>query len=78
MPGPYNMWQLLARSARLEGFLIRDYFGRFPEGIAQMRQWLQSGQLRFREQIVDGLENSLDTFNRLFDGSHSGKLLVRL
>ncbi|MNF99555.1 putative NADP-dependent oxidoreductase YfmJ [compost metagenome] len=78
VPGPYNMWQLLARSARLEGFLIRDYFGRFPEGIAQMRQWLQSGQLRFREQIVDGLENSLDTFNRLFDGSHSGKLLVRL
>lgn len=78
VPGPYNMWQLLARSARLEGFLIRDYVSRFPEGIAQMRQWLQSGQLHFREQIVDGLENSLDTFNRLFDGSHSGKLLVRL
>lgn len=77
VPGPYNLWQILVHSARLEGFLIRDYFGRFPEGIAQMRAWLASGQIRFREQIVDGLENSLDAFNSLFDGRNSGKVLVR-
>lgn len=78
VPGPYNLWQILARSARFEGFLIRDYLGRFPEGIAQMREWLQSGQIGFREQIVDGLENSLDAFNYLFDGRNTGKLLVRV
>lgn len=78
VPGPYNLWQILARSARFEGFLIRDYLGRFPEGIAQMREWLQSGQISFREQIVDGLENSLDAFNYLFDGRNTGKLLVRV
>lgn len=78
VPGPYNLWQILVHSARFEGFLIRDYFGRFPEGIAQMREWLDSGQIRFREHIVDGLENSLDAFNSLFDGRNTGKVLVRL
>lgn len=78
VPGPYNLWQILVHSARFEGFLIRDYFSRFPEGIAQMREWLESGQIHFREQVVEGLENSLDAFNSLFDGRNTGKVLVRL
>ncbi|MCY1427134.1 putative NADP-dependent oxidoreductase YfmJ [compost metagenome] len=78
VPGPYNLWQILAHSARLEGFLIRDYFPRFGEGAAQMREWLLEGQIQFREQLVDGLDNCLPAFASLFDGSNTGKVVVRL
>lgn len=78
VPGPFNFWQILARSATVEGYLVSDYLDRFPEGIEQMRQWVGEGRIRFREQVVDGLENTLDAFNLLFEGRNEGKLLVRL
>ena len=78
VPGPYNFWQILARTVTLEGFLVSDYFDRFPEAIAQVRQWLAEGKITFREQIVDGLEHCLETFNLLFEGANNGKLIVRL
>jgi len=78
VPGPYNFWQILVRTVTLEGFLVSDYFDRFPEAIAQVRQWLDEGKVVFREQVVDGLEHCLDTFNLLFEGANNGKLIVRL
>lgn len=78
VPGPYNYWQILARTVTVEGFLVSDYFDRFPEAIAQVRQWLTEGKITFREQIVDGLEHCLDTFNLLFEGANNGKLIVSL
>ena len=77
-PGPRNLWQLLAKSARMEGFLIKDYVERFPEGIAAMAEWLQEGKLVHREHVVDGLENALEAFHMLFDGRNTGKLIVRI
>lgn len=77
-PGPYNLWQILAHSARLEGFLVRDYVSRFPEGIAQMKTWVSEGKILFKEHIEEGLEHALDTFHLLFDGSNQGKLILKL
>lgn len=78
VPGPFNFWQILARSATVEGYLVSDYLDQFPQGIAQMRQWVEEGRIVFKEQIIDGLENTLDAFNLLFEGRNEGKLLVRL
>lgn len=78
VPGPYNMWQILAHSARLEGFLVRDYVDRFPEGISQMKTWVAQGQIKYREHVEDGLENVLPVFSKLFDGRNEGKLILRI
>lgn len=77
-PGPKNLWQLVAESVRLEGFVVLSYVDRFPEGIAQLAEWLMAGKLNFKEEIVDGLDDILPTFLRLFDGSNQGKLIVRI
>ncbi|MFT4614958.1 MAG: NADPH-dependent curcumin reductase CurA [Bacteroidia bacterium] len=77
-PGPKNLWQLVAQSVTVQGFVVIDYLDRFPEGIAQLAEWVVSGQLKFREEIVDGLDNTLPTFLRLFDGSNKGKLVIRI
>ncbi len=79
-PGPSarSLWQLVANSVTIQGFVVLDYIDRFPEGINQLAQWLMAGQLKYREDVVDGLDNILPTFLRLFDGSNQGKLVVRI
>lgn len=78
VPGPWNMWQILAQSARLEGFLISDYFTDFVNTVPEMAAWVKSGEIQFREEIVDGLENTPQTYLKLFDGSNTGKLMIRV
>jgi len=77
-PGPTNLWQLVAQSVTLQGFTVLDYLDRFGEGIGQLAQWVMAGEIKYREEVVDGLDNVLPTFLRLFDGSNEGKLVIRL
>ena len=78
LPPLKNLWQLVAESVTMQGFVVLDYLERFPEGIAQLAEWVMTGQLQFREEIVDGLDEVLPTFLRLFDGSNQGKLVIRI
>ncbi|MEM1021313.1 MAG: NADP-dependent oxidoreductase [Pseudomonadota bacterium] len=78
VPGPTNVWQLIAKTARMEGFLIRDFLDKFPEGIGQMAQWIAEDKLVFQEHVDEGIENFLTSFNRLFSGDHNGKLILQI
>lgn len=78
VPGPYNYWQILARAATVKGLLTTNYVDRFPAALDDLRKWLDEGKLRFAEDIVDGLDNTVDAYGRLFTGANRGKLLVRL
>ncbi|CAA0106349.1 Putative NADP-dependent oxidoreductase YfmJ [Halioglobus japonicus] len=77
-PGPTNLWQLVAESVTVQGFTVLDYLERFGEGIGQLAEWVMAGELKYREEVVDGLDNILPTFLRLFDGSNQGKLVIRI
>ena len=77
-PGPTNLWQLVAESVTVQGFTVLDYLDRFGEGIGQLAQWVMAGEIKYREEVVDGLDNILPTFLRLFDGSNQGKLVIRI
>lgn len=76
--GPRNYWQLIMVNGRMEGLLGRDYFNRFPEAIASLRTWLDSGQLKAKEDVVFGLENAPTALGRLFSGENVGKQLVKI
>jgi NADPH-dependent curcumin reductase len=65
--GPKNIFNLILRRARMEGFLVLDYLERFAEG-----------RLRHAEHVVEGLENAPGALNLLFTGAHRGKVIVRL
>lgn len=77
-PGPSNYIMLLLKRARMEGFIVRDYAARFPEGMAEMAQWVLAGKIKFREDVVEGLENAPKAIHKLFDGSNEGKLIVKI
>lgn len=78
VPGPYNYWQILAKSATVRGFLSIDFIEQFPQALEQIGVWLRQGDLQFAEEIVDGLENTTEAFARLFTGANKGKLMIRL
>jgi NADPH-dependent curcumin reductase CurA len=78
VPGPYNFRTILTQRARVEGFIVLDYFERFPEAFNDLGKWLAEGKLQYRVDIVEGLENAPRAINRLFDGSNRGKLIVKV
>ncbi len=78
MKGPSNYLMLLVQRARMEGFVVMDYTPRFPEAQGQLGRWLAEGKLHYREDVVEGLENAPKALLRLFDGSNTGKLMVKI
>jgi hypothetical protein len=76
--GPANFRNLLVQRARAEGFIILDYLPRFAEATAALAGWYAAGKIRYRVDVVDGLENAPAALNRLFDGSNTGKLMVKV
>ena len=77
--GPRSSYMmLLIRQASAQGFLLPQFLGKFPQGIPQMAQWIQEGQLAYREDIMEGLENTPKAFIRMLNGENKGKQLVQV
>jgi NADPH-dependent curcumin reductase CurA len=77
-PGPRNYMNLLVKRARMEGFVVFDYLSRADEAIAELLAWVGEGRLRVEEDIREGLESAPAALMSLFDGSNTGKLLVKI
>ena len=76
--GPRKLWKLIETRARVEGLLVRDYEDRWGEALDRLSRWVESGEIEYRENVVDGLENAPDAFFALFEGTKIGKQLVRV
>jgi NADPH-dependent curcumin reductase CurA len=71
--------QLLVARATMTGFVIFDYVDRYGEGVSQLAKWLRDGELRSREDVVQGdIDQFPDTLLRLFHGENTGKLVLAL
>jgi NADPH-dependent curcumin reductase CurA len=76
--GPRAERHLLNKSARMQGFLIWDYEHRYDEAVTRLSVWIRSGQLRYREEILDGLETAPDAIAGLYRGENSGKRVIKV
>jgi NADPH-dependent curcumin reductase CurA len=76
--GPRNLWNLVAKTATMTGFLNREYLAHPTEELRQLRSWIEAGRLKWLEHIDDGLENFYRAFMRLFDGTNDGKVILRI
>lgn len=77
-PGPSNIMNLVIMRARMEGFIVIDYMHRAGEAIAEIMQWIQSGQLHYQVDMQEGFDNIPDTLQRLFTGQNIGKQLLKI
>jgi NADPH-dependent curcumin reductase len=75
----YLMGQILQKRITMRGFIIfEDFAHLYPEFAAQMDGWLKAGNIHYREEIVDGLENAPATFIGMLAGENFGKCVIRV
>ncbi|RUR96320.1 NADP-dependent oxidoreductase [Pectobacterium polaris] len=76
---PLLMGTILKKRIRMQGFIIFDDYGhRFDEFWKDVSPWVAEGKIKYREEIVDGLENAPEAFIGLLHGRNFGKLVVRV
>jgi NADPH-dependent curcumin reductase len=63
---------------KIQGFIIFDHYHRFPAFSKDMSEWLRAGQVRYREEIITGLEHAPRGLIGLLAGENFGKLVVRV
>lgn len=77
-PNGPNLAALLVKRAKIEGFLVMDHADHRERFEREMTQWLREGRVRYKEDVVDGLENAPHALIGLLRGENFGKLLVRI
>ncbi len=77
-PGPNNLFKIIGKQIRIEGFLVREHQDLAPEFHRDMSQWIKNNQITWEETITEGLENMPEAFIDLFKGANIGKALIRL
>ncbi len=78
MQGPKNYMALTTHSGIMQGFTMRDYMRRVPEAIGELFTLHAAGKLKFREHILEGLEQLPAGLELLLRGGNQGKLLIKV
>ena len=78
--GPAIMGTILRMKVKVEGFIIFDSFpaSLFKDFVRDMSGWLESGQVQYKEQVIDGLEHAPAALNDLLLGNCFGKMVVKV
>ncbi len=81
-PGPDRtgivMRSILTKRLTFRGFIVTDYASNYPEFIRDVSVWIKDGKIKYREDIVTGIENAVPAFQGLLKGKNFGKMLVRM
>lgn len=69
---------LLVKRARMQGFIIFDYAAQFSGALRELAQWVRKGKIRYREDILEGIEHAPGAIAGLYRGDNLGKRLIRI
>jgi NADPH-dependent curcumin reductase len=75
---PLLMGAILTKRLTARGFIVTDFASQHGDFLRQMSQWLREGQVKYREDVVHGLENAVPAFQGLLRGGNFGKLIVKM
>jgi NADPH-dependent curcumin reductase len=76
-PGP-DMFSVLRRRLTVRGFIVSDFVARQVDFLREASEWVRSGRLKYREDVVEGLENAPAAFLALLEGKNFGKLVIKV
>src|SRR5215475_12487227 len=72
------MRAVLTKRLTIRGFIVRDFVAHAAEFERDVSQWLREGKIKYREDVVEGIEKAPQAFMGLLQGKNFGKLLVRV
>jgi NADPH-dependent curcumin reductase CurA len=82
LPGPdrlpMTMRAVLAKRLNLRGFIVHDFAAQAEDFRRDVSSWLKAGEIKYREDIVHGLEKAPEAFIGLLEGRNFGKLVVKV
>jgi NADPH-dependent curcumin reductase CurA len=76
--GARFMGQLIVTRASVHGFLVFDWWHRRAEALKRLAAWQSAGKIRFREDVLNGIEQMPEAFLRLLQGKNFGKQIVKI
>jgi NADPH-dependent curcumin reductase CurA len=77
-PGPRNIFRIVTKRLRMQGFIVIDFLPRFAEAALQLGVWAAEGKIKNRVHVVDGFLSAPSAINLLFTGGNTGKLVVKI
>ena len=77
-PGPNNLFNITTKRLTMKGLIVHDWLDRQGEFEKEVSGYLQSGKLKNKETVVEGLDQAEDAFIGLFKGENIGKMVVKL
>lgn len=76
--GPSNYLSLLVNRARMEGIVVFDNIKEYPTAMTDIAGWIQSGDIKVKDHIVNGIDTFPETLMMLFNGENFGKLVLKV
>jgi NADPH-dependent curcumin reductase len=73
-----DLLSVLRKRLLLRGFIVSDFAPKQPDFLRDVGEWVSASRIKYREDIVDGLENAPAAFLGLLQGKNFGKMLVRV
>jgi NADPH-dependent curcumin reductase CurA len=77
-PGPSAFGLVIPRRLRIQGFIVTDHADMRDQFLKDMAQWIAMSKIKWRETVVEGIENAPHAFLGLFHGDNLGKMLVKV
>ncbi len=75
---PATMREILSKSLTMHGFMNYEFAEYYPEFLREVGAGIADGRIRYREDIVEGLERAPEAFIGMLEGHNFGKLIVRV
>ncbi len=77
-PAPRNLALVIGKRLRIQGMLVADHSHLQDQFVSEVSAWVRSGELKFSETKVAGIENGVEAFLGLLRGENTGKMIVDL
>jgi NADPH-dependent curcumin reductase CurA len=76
--GPRLLGTFVGKRVRAQGFIVTDFADRYGPARRQMGEWVRSGRLKYREDVVEGIDKAPRAFIGMLRGENFGKMLVKV
>jgi len=76
--GPSNLAYIIGKQLTMQGFIVSDHFDMLMQFYADMGKWIAEGKIKWKETIIEGIENAPRAFIGLFKGDNFGKMIVKV